>query len=327
MHLRAALSSSSAVFPWPWRASVSCASPYFQLPPSHSHLTITEWPTPGTGASSFVSLFPSVSTGPEWAEGNSRSTRVLSVTSLVVVQLLSLVCFSATTDCSTPGFPVLHCLPYFAQTHGHRVDDAIQPSHPLLPPSPSCPQSFPASGCILMSWLFASGGQSIGVSASVLDWRSYLKIRSVQKKIYLRDEEREREGGIQSLENIDWAAGSNCTWNHMLDFSLMSASKFLADSLGFLFVCFACLIDLLLSIKRILTIIELIHLPLIHQTVLKYSSVSGTGLCFLELQSRERGYTQSKPAEVINSIFVRLWACHRQLGHIILHEPPACFNF
>ena len=120
---------------------------------------------------------------------------------------------------------------------------------------------------------------------------------------------------------------SNCTWNHMLDFSLMSASKFLADSLGFLFVCFACLIDLLLSIKRILTIIELIHLPLIHQTVLKYSSVSGTGLCFLELQSRERGYTQSKPAEVINSIFVRLWACHRQLGHIILHEPPACFNF
>ena len=30
----------------------------------------------------------------------------------------------------------------------------------------SCPQSFPASGSFPMSWLFASGGQNIGVSAS-----------------------------------------------------------------------------------------------------------------------------------------------------------------
>ena len=33
-------------------------------------------------------------------------------------------------------------------------------------PFSSCPQSFPASGSFLMSWLFASGGQSIGASAS-----------------------------------------------------------------------------------------------------------------------------------------------------------------
>ena len=39
---------------------------------------------------------------------------------------------------STPGFPVLHCLPWFRQTHIHWVDDAIQPSHPLLSP-PSTP--------------------------------------------------------------------------------------------------------------------------------------------------------------------------------------------
>ena len=31
-----------------------------------------------------------------------------------------------------PGFPVLHCLPELAQSHVHRVGDAIQPSHPLL---------------------------------------------------------------------------------------------------------------------------------------------------------------------------------------------------
>ena len=37
---------------------------------------------------------------------------------------------------STSGFPVLHCFPEFAQTHVHWVSDAIQPSHPLSPPSP-----------------------------------------------------------------------------------------------------------------------------------------------------------------------------------------------
>ena len=39
-------------------------------------------------------------------------------------------------DWSTPGFPVLHRLQEFAQTHVHWVGDAIQPSHPLSPPSP-----------------------------------------------------------------------------------------------------------------------------------------------------------------------------------------------
>ena len=40
-------------------------------------------------------------------------------------------------DCTTPGFPVYHQLPEFAQTHGHWVSDAIQPSHhPLMSPSP-----------------------------------------------------------------------------------------------------------------------------------------------------------------------------------------------
>ena len=39
-------------------------------------------------------------------------------------------------DCSTPGFPVLHCLLEFAQAHVHWVGDTIQPSHPLLSPSP-----------------------------------------------------------------------------------------------------------------------------------------------------------------------------------------------
>ena len=40
---------------------------------------------------------------------------------------------------STPGLPVHHQLPEFTQTHVHRVSDAIQPSHPLLSPSPAAP--------------------------------------------------------------------------------------------------------------------------------------------------------------------------------------------
>ena len=70
-------------------------------------------------------------------------------------------------DCSTPGFPVLHYLLEFSQTHVHWASDAIQPSHPLSPPFTSFPQSCPASGSFPVSWLFSSSGQNIGVSASV----------------------------------------------------------------------------------------------------------------------------------------------------------------
>ena len=40
-------------------------------------------------------------------------------------------------DCSMPGFPVLHHLLQFAQIHVHWVGGTIQPSHPLLSPSPA----------------------------------------------------------------------------------------------------------------------------------------------------------------------------------------------
>ena len=50
------------------------------------------------------------------------------------VQSLGRVRLFAT--CSTPGLPVHHQLPERAQTHVHRVSDAIRPSHPLSCPSP-----------------------------------------------------------------------------------------------------------------------------------------------------------------------------------------------
>ena len=68
-------------------------------------------------------------------------------------------------DCSTSGFPVLQCLPEFAKFMSIEL---VMPSIHLIlcRPFSSCPQSFPVSGSFLMSRLFVSGGQSIGVSAS-----------------------------------------------------------------------------------------------------------------------------------------------------------------
>ena len=51
------------------------------------------------------------------------------------IQLFSHVWLFA-NHCSRPGFPVHHQLPEFTQTHVHWVADAIQPSRPLLSPSP-----------------------------------------------------------------------------------------------------------------------------------------------------------------------------------------------
>ena len=69
-------------------------------------------------------------------------------------------------DCSTPSFPVLHHLPELAQTYGHRVSDAIQSSCPLSSPSLLAFNLSQHQSLFQMSWLFASGGQSIGASAS-----------------------------------------------------------------------------------------------------------------------------------------------------------------
>ena len=66
-------------------------------------------------------------------------------------------------DCSTSGFPVLYSVLKFVQTQVHQVSVA----HPTISSSvTSFSQSFPAPGSFPMIWLLASGGQSIGASAS-----------------------------------------------------------------------------------------------------------------------------------------------------------------
>ena len=91
---------------------------------------------------------------------------------------------------STPGLPVHHQLLEFTQTRVHWVGDAIQPSHPLSSPSPPALNLSQHQGLFQMSQLFASGGQSIGVSASTsvppkntpdwspLEWTGWISLQS-----------------------------------------------------------------------------------------------------------------------------------------------------
>ena len=81
-------------------------------------------------------------------------------------------------------------LPESIQSHVHWVGDAIQPSYPLLSPSPPALNLFPALGSFPVSQLFASGDQSIGVSASTsvlpmntqdwppLGWTGWISLQS-----------------------------------------------------------------------------------------------------------------------------------------------------
>ena len=61
---------------------------------------------------------------------------VLSLSFTNCLQLIIRIQLCDIMDCGTPGFPVLHYLPEFAQTHVPWVDDSIQLSHPLSSPSP-----------------------------------------------------------------------------------------------------------------------------------------------------------------------------------------------
>ena len=112
-----------------------------------------------TGLASKASLYPSqllevlLEKVAAWlALFHSHSQADAAWTSLGVGQVLNCSCslvvqFSSVTqscptlsdpmDCSTPGLPVHHQLPALAQTHVHRVGDAVQPSHPLSSPSPT----------------------------------------------------------------------------------------------------------------------------------------------------------------------------------------------
>ena len=101
-------------------------------------------------------------------------------------------------NCSTAGLPVHHQFPESTQTHVHRVSDAIQPSHPLLSPSPPALNlSQHQVDSFQISQLFASGGQSIGSSSFNIspsneqpglisfrmDWLDFLAVQRTLKSL------------------------------------------------------------------------------------------------------------------------------------------------
>ena len=114
-------------------------------------------------------------------------TPISSVQFSSVAQLCPTLCDRMNR--SMPGLPVHHQLLEFTQTHVHRVGDAIQPSHPLLSPSPPAPNPSQHQP-FLMSQLFAWGGQSTGVLAlasflpkksqgwSPLEWTGWISLQS-----------------------------------------------------------------------------------------------------------------------------------------------------
>ena len=99
-------------------------------------------------------------------------------------------------NCSTPGFPVLHHLPELAQTHVHRVDDAIQTSYPLSPLL-LLPSIFPTIGLLTnetilrirwrryWSFSFSISPSNIysGLISFRIDWLDLLAIQGTLKSL------------------------------------------------------------------------------------------------------------------------------------------------
>ena len=99
-------------------------------------------------------------------------------------------------DCSTLGFPVLHYLPEFAQTHGLGVGDAIQPSPPLWPlllPSvfPSI-RVFSDESVLHIRWLkywsfsfnISPSNEYSGLISFTMDWLDLLAVQGPLKNLF-----------------------------------------------------------------------------------------------------------------------------------------------
>ena len=99
-------------------------------------------------------------------------------------------------NCSTPGFPVLHCLLEFVQIHVHCIDDVIQESHPLSPLSPPVP-TFPSirvfssdlEFCLrwLKYWSFSfnisPSNEYSGPISFRMDWLDLLAVQGTPKSL------------------------------------------------------------------------------------------------------------------------------------------------
>ena len=97
-------------------------------------------------------------------------------------------------ECSTPGFPVPHHLLEFAQVHIHWIGDTIQPSHPLLPSSPSAFNLSQHQGLfqwagsshqVAKYWSFSisSSSEYSGLISFRIDWFDLLSVQGTFKSL------------------------------------------------------------------------------------------------------------------------------------------------
>ena len=113
------------------------------------------------------------------------------------VQLLSCVQLSVTPWAAVPGRPVHHQLPELTQTHVHRVGDAIQPSHPLLAPSPpafnlSQHQVFSNDSVLPIKWpkywsfsfSISPSNEHSGLISFRMDWLDLLEAQQILKSLF-----------------------------------------------------------------------------------------------------------------------------------------------
>ena len=90
------------------------------------------------------------------------------------VQSLSRLRLCDPMNCSRPGLPVHHQISESAQTYVHRVDYAIQPSHPLSSPSPLALNLSQHQG--LFQWV--SSSHQVAKVLGVSTWTSVLPMNS-----------------------------------------------------------------------------------------------------------------------------------------------------
>ena len=116
--------------------------------------------------------------------GPTQGAKLHPQNSPLCVCWIGCCCFSVAQSCSALGGPMDSSMPGFSVLH-HLSEFSVQLSHPLLFPF-FCLQSFPASSSFPVSWLFTSGGQSIGVSASAFNtlFRFVIAFSPVNKVFY-----------------------------------------------------------------------------------------------------------------------------------------------
>ena len=150
--------------------------------------------------------------------------------------------------CSTPGFPVVHRLLDVHQRPTSKLMSVsvVPPTHPLSSPSPAFSLPQPASMCFLVTQLFASGGQSIGASASVspsseysglisfrIDWFDLLAVQGILKSLLQHHSSKasilRRSAFIAQLlhpymtwKNYSFDCMGICRWSNPLLFNKLS---------------------------------------------------------------------------------------------------------